>query len=65
MVGRYLRERFVDAASFAAHCGVDADELCALIAFGLEYARSVRKRLVEDMLPRVTALSARGEITSP
>lgn len=35
MVERYLRERFLDAASFAAHCGIDADELSRLIASGL------------------------------
>ncbi len=34
-VARYLGERFLDAASFAAHCGIELDELERLIATGV------------------------------
>lgn len=35
MVERYLRERFLDAPAFAAHCGIDGATLSRLIASGL------------------------------
>lgn len=35
MVGRYLRERFLDAPAFAGRCGIDEDALSRLIASGL------------------------------